>query len=122
MGLAMKKRARIVEQLISLRTWNGVTLHAYVICPVEEVEISETVSDRLCSLATERGLDYMPVLLVTKLSTGGEIVREVMRRIEGCEEALALAQTVLDGKEQHHLTIFGCVTDGVEDRDLMHLH
>lgn len=114
-------RRRLTEHLISLRTDNGVTFHAYGIWPAREHATSGVMS-KLCEVADEAGCSYLPVLLGTELSTGGTIVRRVLAGHDDFREALTLAQKVLDGKDDRHLTIWWCLTGCADDLELMALH
>jgi hypothetical protein len=109
---------KLQEHLISLQTDVGVTLHAYVICPASEA-IGERVSNQLCAVADQHGWQYLPVLLQTRLSTGGEVVRKVLSQDETATKS---AQLALDGKEKYHLTVFVLPTESSDDKKLMDLH
>jgi hypothetical protein len=111
-------KPRFQEHLISLRTDVGVTLHAYVICPASE-PVGEGVMNQLCACADQQGWPYLPVLLQTRLSTGGKIVRKVLSQDETATKS---AQLALDGKEKFHFSVFALPTESSDDKKLMDLH
>jgi hypothetical protein len=111
-------KPKFQEHLISLRTDAGITLHAYVICPASEA-VGEGALNQLCAVADQHGWPYLPVLLQTRLSTGGEIVRKVLSQDE---TAMKSAQLALDGKEKFHYSLFALPTASGDDKKLMDLH
>jgi hypothetical protein len=67
--------------LITLHTFNRVTLNAYRI--TEKDDDLEPAYDVLMQKAEELGLRIMPMLLATKLSSGIQLVEDEINRREG---------------------------------------
>jgi hypothetical protein len=118
-----KPPEQTTEYLISLHTQVGVALHAYIISRgVSEGEVNkrcEGIINKLCAVAEEQGWPYLPVILQTRLTTGGDIVREVLSQDK---EAMAKARRALDGTDNFHLSMFTLAIGGGDDKKLMKLH
>jgi hypothetical protein len=115
---------RMQEQLVSLRTQVGLTLHAYMITTrpgtaSEQAKVHEVMGNQLCQMAEAEGWSYLPLLLSTQLPTGGEVVREILQEYSDVGDD---AQAVLDGKKTHFHIIFAVPTHSDEDEKLMELH
>ena len=107
------------EQLISLRTQAGVTLHAYSI-NVERENLTEKISSKICEIAEEQGFSYLPLILATNLSDGGKVVRDIV--CANSSDAEEKYQRVIDGKETFFFSIFVIPVGCEWDSALMALH
>jgi hypothetical protein len=117
------KARKMVEDLISLHTDVGVGLHAYTISREaskgEVTQRCEGIINKLLTFAEEQGWRYLPVILQTRLATGGGIVREVL---SWNKEAMAKIEAVLDGADDFHVSIFTLPIGSSDDQKLMRLH
>ena len=111
----------LVEQLISLRTQAGITLHAHVIVlPKEQDRTSRQIVTMMCEIAEKQNWPYLPIVLHTRLNDdGGEIVRKLLAENA---ETIASIERAVNGSENFHLSIFGMLTGCGNDEQLMALH
>jgi hypothetical protein len=111
------------EYLISLHTRVGVALHAYMISRrASEGEVNrlcEGIINKLFAVVEEQGWPYLPVILQTRLTTGGDIVRQVLSQNK---DARAKAGRALDGTDNFHLSMFTMPIGCGDDKKLMNLH
>jgi hypothetical protein len=124
--VATKRKRKLDEQLISLETEVGVTLHGYVICnPRNQKEADqlarqgEAVIHQLQMKADEQGWFYLPIALQTRLTTGGKIVRDILRQ---SKEATDSIQLTLDGVQPFHSSVFSLPTGCDDNKRLMESH
>lgn len=110
----------LIEELTSLQTDAGVTLHAYVITRTKtHPSFNEGVAQELCTTADKQGWTYLPLILHTGVSGDTRVLREIMLRDK---KATAKMQKALDGREDSFFAIFVLPTSSDDNKKLMELH
>lgn len=108
-----------IEKLYSVHTRIGLTAHAYTIAHRPRREDDEAIRNLLCSTIEKEGWSYLPIILETRLSTGGSVVREVLSQNK---DAATKADNALNGTEKYYHAIFVLSTNSGDNAKLMKLH
>ena len=111
-----KKKIEIEHYLITIDLHpQPARMHSYVM--TNDKRCLAWVMDQMFAHADKQGLRItLPIILQTKLSTGSEIVRDILRDLSPkADEALRAAK-------DFHYSIFMSRVGHVDDKRLMELH
>jgi hypothetical protein len=100
--------------LITLPASSEINMHCYIMCK-EDYEITSNAADRMLEYAQAKGFEPSPhIVLVTKLSSGVNIVRKILNKIPEAKISLKASKTF------HCIMWF--MPANADDRKLMDLH
>jgi hypothetical protein len=104
--------------LITLQLSPDVHMHAYLMFAKkrDKNRYTELVANKMLEYCEEKGIRPLEIFLMTELSDGYEVVRDVLARC--FPEAKRTYQTATES----HLSVWGMLADNPDDKKLMALH
>jgi hypothetical protein len=113
---AMKRQHYLISMDIVPHKYR---IHGFLMCDDERrvTDATNKIADEAEKIADELGVGLVPVLLVTELSTGTKLVRDIV-----CKHSPKAKEKIRTAKD-FHLTIWAWPTaDNPDDACLMELH
>lgn len=104
----------VKHYLITMYLGRNAHLHAYVM--TDDIHVLPAVAEEMIQIAEQYGPVLMPVVLMTELDTGAEMVRDVVCRLSAeAAESMRVATNF-------HRSTFALRDDHPDDPRLMELH
>lgn len=110
----MKRSKRHIEHYLITLPIGQMHLHGYLM--TDDKRYVQHTMNQMVDIAEREGPWLLPMILQTTLSTGVDVVREVL-----CEIDEKAAQRFAAAKD-YHLSIFSLTAHSPEDDRLMELH
>lgn len=105
---------KVKHYLITLTLNGGIHLNSYLI--TNDEALVEKVTSMVLNKAGEMKADYIPIVLVTNLGTGAEVVRDYLR------EYAPETRQLIDSYTEFHHTMWAMREDDPAAERLMALH